>query len=85
MTHQPGIRVQLFGPYADAHGGAVLLVDAPEPTTAGEIIERIRAASPSLATLLPSARLAVNHRFARADDPVRSGDEVALIGLVGGG
>ncbi len=85
MTQQPGIRVHLFGPYADAHGGAVLLVDAPEPATASEVIERIREASPSLAAMLPSARLAVNHRFARADDTVLSGDEVALIGLVGGG
>ncbi len=52
-------------------------------------LPRLRAAIgrdfPMLAPLLPIVRVAVNHAFAEEGDPIRAGDEVALIPPVAGG
>jgi len=81
------IRVLLFGPYADAVGADALTVAFPErnEVTTPEILAALRREAPSIAAALPSARLAVNERFADFEQRVSESDEVALIGLVSGG
>lgn len=81
------VRVLLFGPYADAAGADGVECDLPDGArvTAADIIEALRADAPTLETMLPAARLAVNQRLATPEQVVAESDELALIGLVGGG
>ncbi len=82
-----GMRVEvlLFGPAASAVGRDRVEVSAPEGATAGDVLGALGAQHPSLKGMVKAARLAVNQAFAGSDASVRSGDEVALIALVGGG
>ncbi|MGP1346124.1 MAG: MoaD/ThiS family protein [Phycisphaerales bacterium] len=81
------ITVQLFGPYADAAGGQSLSVEMPgdHAATVGAVFEAIFTQTPELAPMKPVTRIAVNNRFVQPTQRIESGDEVALIGLVGGG
>lgn len=79
------VRVLLFGPEAAAARSDALTMDVPAGSTADAVKAAIAGACPALSPLLPAARLAVNSAFARGDQPINPGDEVALIGLVSGG
>ena len=79
------VRVLVFGPAARAVGAASVSVRAALPIAAGALLHELRMQHPALEFALTNARLAVNHAIARADAPVRAGDEVALIALVDGG
>jgi MoaE-MoaD fusion protein len=57
----------------------------PQGTTVAGLLALIAQATPVLAPLLPLVRVAVNQEMARADDPVKETDEVALIPPVSGG
>ena len=80
------VTVLLFGPQSlQAGAGHVTVrIEQEEPTTA-DVMAGLRESVPALADSLGTSRLAVNHEFAEAQQKIRSGDEVALIGLVGGG
>jgi molybdopterin converting factor subunit 1 len=78
MTH----TVLLFASYADALG-PTLTVDLPEDATVSTLLARV-AALPE-AGRLPRAMVAVNQRYARADQRLAAGDEIALIPPVAGG
>ncbi|MSP24944.1 MAG: MoaD/ThiS family protein [Myxococcales bacterium] len=56
-----------------------------EPCSAAELLGLICARFPALAPHKGSLRIAINGAYAGADDPVRPGDEVALIPPVCGG
>lgn len=81
------LRIQLFGPLADAAQIREILVDAPAAgaLSAAQVIERIGQLEPRLRPMLASARLAVNCGFVTPEHVVRESDELALIGLVSGG
>lgn len=81
------VRVLLFGPFADAAGGdhAALALAADRPATAAHVLDALGDAHPPLRPMLSAARLAVNGVLVRADAVVRESDELAVIGLVGGG
>lgn len=79
------IRVKLFGQLADAAGGREVEVELTAPANCAALRAELACSSPGLAALLPACRFAVNHAFATEDQPIREGDEVALIGLVSGG
>jgi molybdopterin converting factor small subunit len=79
------INVKLFGPEAHVAGQRQIIVQADEPVTCRSLAEQIGRQHPRLAAALPRCRFAVNHEFARPEDPIRAGDEVALIGQVSGG
>jgi molybdopterin converting factor small subunit len=79
------VRVLLFGPLSDAAGRAYVEVDLPESADCRTLGERLAAAHPQLAPSLACSRIAVNHEFAHPMQPIRAGDEIALIGLVSGG
>ena len=76
----------LFGPQSAEVGAdrVTVRLEQEEPTVA-DVLDGLREGVPSLAGSLGTSRVAVNHRFAAAQDRIRPGDEVALIGLVGGG
>ncbi|MCC5785704.1 MAG: MoaD/ThiS family protein [Phycisphaerales bacterium] len=79
------LTVRLFGPYADAQGERELSVDLPPEPTVSLVLETIESRYPALSPLMPSTRLAVNNRFVPPSHEVREGDELALVGMVGGG
>lgn len=80
------IRVKLFGPEAATAGRREVAIDLPdEAATCAQLRASLAAAEPALAPRLPHCRFAINSAYAGEDDPVRPGDEVALIGPVSGG
>ncbi len=85
------MRVLIFGPAATRVGADFVNVtiepcgDNASPIDAALVLAAIEAQHPALAFAVAGARLAVNQRFADPSTPVREGDEVALIALVGGG
>lgn len=80
------ITVHLFGAQAAIAGvrETTLTLDAPSPTAAS-VLQALGEHIPELSDSLRTSRLAVNHEFASAEQPIRPGDEVALIGMVSGG
>lgn len=81
------LTVQLFGPYASAAGKSALLLDCGDVAamTAGEVMAAMAKECPAIKAMLESAKLAVNCRYVTADQDVSEADELALIGMVGGG
>lgn len=80
------VRVRLFGVQAQRAGRDAVPVEIDAGrTTLARLRERLAAAEPSLAASLPSSRFAVDHAYADEDAVLTGGEEVALIGLVGGG
>jgi molybdopterin converting factor small subunit len=78
------VQVLLFAQYADAFGPSISLEVEPG-TTAEQLVEQIRARAAGLGSGLPKARLAINQRYAGAEEPVHDGDELAVIPPVAGG
>lgn len=81
------LRIQLFGPLADAARSREIHVDAPAAgaLSAAQVVEQIGQLEPRLRPMLASARLAVNCGFVAPEHAVRESDELALIGMVSGG
>ncbi|MEM6756525.1 MAG: MoaD/ThiS family protein [Planctomycetota bacterium] len=78
--------VRLFGPQAELAGRREIQVTvSPGRTTAADVLRQLGEAQPALAASLPGSRLAVDHEYADPDAPLRGDEELALIGLVGGG
>lgn len=80
------VEVLLFGPQAELAGVRSVGIDiAAGRTTCAEalslVAERCAALRPSIA----SSRLAVDHAFADGCAVLRGDEELALIGMVGGG
>ncbi|XAL99900.1 MoaD/ThiS family protein [Phycisphaeraceae bacterium D3-23] len=80
------ITVKLFGPQArlaqKREVAARCTTDAP---TASEVLAAVAEACPALAEHIGNSKLAVNHELVKPADPVCAGDEVAVIGMLGGG
>ncbi len=75
-----------------AFAGARDVLGAPElafaldaPCTAAELLAEVCRRYPALAPYQAALRVAVNGTYAKADEPVGYGDEVALIPPVAGG
>lgn len=78
------VRVLLFASYADALGASEVRLDLPAGARVRDILTTVQ----SLASgkRIPDRPLvAVNHRYARDDQAVNAGDEVAIIPPVAGG
>lgn len=80
--HDMEISVLLFASWADALGPAVT-VTVPASATVRDVLEAVQARAEGRA--LPKPLVAVNHRYAKPESPVRAGDEIALIPPVAGG
>lgn len=79
------VRVLAFAGARDVIGAGELAIALEAPEEARAFLERLIAAFPALAPYRGALRLAVNGAYARWDEPVRPGDEVALIPPVAGG
>lgn len=78
------LRVLLFASYADALGASEIEVDVPTGARVGDVLERVKAMAKG--KRIPGApMLAINQRYARADQVVNATDEVAIIPPVAGG
>jgi molybdopterin converting factor small subunit len=78
------VTVQLFASYAESFGGSTLEIPLAPDSTVGDVVESIRSL-PGAYLLPKSVRVAVNRRFASADQLVDPTDELALIPPVAGG
>ena len=80
------VRVLYFAGARDVVGvrEETVAID-PEGCTVDALAARLFERHPALAPHARSLRIAVNGEYARASDPVRSGDEVAVIPPVAGG
>ncbi|MEI6474934.1 MAG: MoaD/ThiS family protein [Planctomycetota bacterium] len=78
-------RVLIFGSLARELSCASIAVEVPDSASVRDVNEALAACHPHKSTFFRGARLAVNHSFRPADAPLRAGDEIALVELVGGG
>ena len=78
------VTVQLFASYAESFGGATLELPLKSGDTVADLLNRLRLL-PGASVLPDSPRVAVNRKFAAADQVVDSRDEIALIPPVAGG
>ena len=78
------VDVLLFASYADALGGSQVALELRPDATVRDVLDTLRTL-PGANHLPPAPLVAVNQRYARAEEPVRAGDEVAVIPPVAGG
>jgi molybdopterin converting factor small subunit len=79
------ITVLLFGAERDAAGTPRALVELSHDRSCATLRGALGKAIPALQDALLTARFAVNGEFAPDSHVLAEGDEVALIGPVGGG
>jgi molybdopterin converting factor small subunit len=78
------VTVRLFASYADSFGGATLELPLESGSTVADLLKSLRLL-PGASILPDSPRVAVNRKFAAADQLVDARDEIALIPPVAGG
>lgn len=78
------ITALFFASYADAFGRDRIEMEVPSGSTVGDVLRHLQTLGRELA-LPPSPLVAVNERYARYDQVLRAGDEVAVIPPVAGG
>jgi sulfur-carrier protein len=79
------VTLLAFAGARDVIGAAELRFPLAAPCTAAELLAEVCRRYPALAPWRASIRVAVNGTYAAPEDPVASGDEVALIPPVAGG
>jgi molybdopterin converting factor small subunit len=78
------LRIAVFAGLAELAGGRVVEIDWPGGTVA-DLVAAVAAARPALAPLLARSAVAIDHRHAAADAPVKPGADVAILPPVSGG
>jgi sulfur-carrier protein len=78
------ITALFFASYADAFGRDRLEMEVPSGSTVGDLLRQLQRLDQER-SLPPSPLIAVNARYARHDQVLRAGDEVAVIPPVAGG
>jgi molybdopterin synthase catalytic subunit/molybdopterin synthase sulfur carrier subunit len=81
----PKVKVLAFAGARDVVGASELELDLHHTCTGAELIDLLCVRFPALAAHKSSLRIAVNGCYAELVEPVRPGDEVALIPPVAGG
>jgi len=79
------VQVMLFSVLRERTGERVLSVTIPNSETVESFVDRLAMAYQPIADLKSVVRVAVNKRYATANDMVSPGDEIALITPVSGG
>ncbi|HEX7069544.1 MAG TPA: molybdopterin converting factor subunit 1 [Rhodothermales bacterium] len=79
------VHVLLFSVLRERLGTSTLSVRVPEQATVADLLDAVCAEHPAITRFRKTLRVAVNAEYASADDPVRAGDEIALITPVSGG
>ncbi len=77
------VTVRIFGPEEKRMGRSSVSVELPAGATANQLLSSLNSRYPRLANA--GMRLALNHAFAKGSEIIRADDELALIGMVGGG
>ena len=80
-----GVRVLLFGAAADRAGTRQTEVPVGEEVTLGELWPALTDRHPGLAEMRDTLAFAINGEYARMEDAVLPGDEVAVLPPVSGG
>jgi molybdopterin converting factor subunit 1 len=78
------VTVQLFASYAESFGGPTVELPLKSGTTVADLVNSLRSL-PGASILPHSPRVAVNRKFASADQLVDVRDEIAVIPPVAGG
>lgn len=79
------IKVKLFALVRQLVGRSELELELPDGATVADLQSRLQAEFPQLHLGNGGVLLAVNLRYARPDQVLQEGNEVALIPPVGGG
>ncbi len=79
------VKLLAFAGARDVLGAAELAFPLSAPCTAAELLTEVCRLYPALVLWRGAIRVAVNGTYAAPGDPVRAGDEVALIPPVAGG
>lgn len=79
------VKLLAFAGARDAIGAAELAFELPGPCTAAQLLGLVCEAHPALSPYRRALRVAINGTYARDDERVADGDEVALIPPVSGG
>lgn len=79
------VRVLLFGAAADRAGTRQTEVPVGNETTLGDLWPALTDRHPGLAEMRDTLAFAVNGEYARMEDAVSPGDEVAVLPPVSGG
>jgi MoaE-MoaD fusion protein len=79
------ITLRYFAIMREHLGKDVEILDVPDGTTAGQIFDLATKDTPRLAGLQRSVMVMVNEDYADSDQPLKEGDDVALIPPVSGG
>ena len=84
MEKAESIKVRFFGAAADLAGTREAELPTGE-TTLDELWPLLAGHYPELSPMRKNLVFAVNEEYARGEDPVRPGDEVAVLPPVSGG
>jgi molybdopterin converting factor subunit 1 len=84
MPRNMTVTVLLFASYADTLGANQLSLDLSGGATVRDLLGRVQAL-PGAERLPREPLVAVNERYAKADQLLEPGDEVAIIPPVAGG
>jgi molybdopterin converting factor subunit 1 len=79
------IEVLLFGAAADRAGTRKVQLAVEEPTTLAEVWPLLADMHPDLSSMRDTLAFAINGEYAKVDEPVSPGDEVAVLPPVSGG
>ena len=79
------IEVLLFGAAADRAGTRKVHLAVEEPTTLAGVWPLLADRHPDLSSMRDTLAFAVNGEYAKMDEPVGPGDEVAVLPPVSGG
>lgn len=79
------VRVRFFAILRDRAGTGASDVALADGASVGDALDAIAARFAAIAPLLPRCAPAVNRAYARRDDALSDGDELALIPPVSGG
>ena len=95
-TNGSGLGLAICKAIVDRHGGRIAIeaqlghgtrvsVQLPDVATVADVLRETGEQHPALSRHLPHCRVAVNREYAREHEPVREGDEIALLPPVSGG
>jgi molybdopterin converting factor subunit 1 len=79
------VTVLYFGVLKDVMGHRSTVMDVAEGASVADLVALHRLSEKAAATVWDSIAVAVNQEYARAEDVLKDGDEVALLPPVSGG
>ena len=79
------VRTLFFAAYRDLVGAAEVPVELPEDSTVADLVARLRERGHPFSSLPEEPAIAVNRAYARPEQRLGGGDEVAFIPPVAGG